>query len=501
MITIYHDHEDGTILLGSHRGDGVYDIAHKHGFRASRQVGVYLPGSRDRDARRHRIDACAEELRANGFAVDVTIDDQWRPAAVREAARDERADERADRLDTAAVASARRSEAARATSDRIFAAVNGEPPKPDHYNYRRDMATRQKGWAADERASDQSARAVTLSQRADAVRAHANAKDDPRAIMRRVERLKADKRAAERELAEALRAGCAQSYLDRCQRTVDRLAEDIGCQEAKLAEREAAGEFVAWSPDNLAKGDLVRVESYGWFRIARVNRKSVSLDHRDYPTKATWDQVRGRRRDGWQIDAPNATPWPVSTAKAVTRWQSLETEATRDSGDPTIPARVRAAIRLVHGLALDAADAEVAAFRPTGSEPEHVQTRRRLMVAYTGVYDRLTAGESAEDLQLSVETDPVEPLWRMPSGEPDDVRCDRVKPGDVVKGMWDNERGGRVLRDGFCGPVASVSEVRSMDYREWVTITLADGTSCDFRAGWWLAVYPAPTPALAGAPT
>ncbi|WP_369076939.1 hypothetical protein [Paractinoplanes toevensis] len=36
----------------------------QHGFRASREAGLYIRGSRDHDAQRARIDAAAKALRA-----------------------------------------------------------------------------------------------------------------------------------------------------------------------------------------------------------------------------------------------------------------------------------------------------------------------------------------------------------------------------------------------------------------------------------------------------
>jgi uncharacterized protein (UPF0335 family) len=492
LITISHDHADGTVLIGSRKGDGVYDIARRHGFRHSRQAGIYLPGSRDRDPRRHIIEACAESLRGNGFEVNVLIDDTWRPAAVREAAREQRADERFERLDGAATAAASRRDSYQAAGDRVFAGIGGEPMKPDHYNYRRDLATREKGWASLERASDAGKQAVQLSRRAEAVRDHAAAKEDPRAIMRRVERLETEKRGVERELADAVKVGSAQSYLDRCRRNIDRLAEDIAHQKSKLAAHADSGEFIAWSPDNLVAGDRVKVRFHGWFPVKRVNRRSVSLDSHAYPTNAKFDQILGRRRGQWQVDTPNGRAWLVKTAQAVAKWQGLERQSTSDSCDPGVGDRVRAAIRLVHGLDLDAADAQVTAFRPTGSDDAAVDARRRLMTAYVTVYDRLTAGETVGHVQGCLEPDIAEPLWHMPTGEPQDVRVDRVKPGDVVKGVWDNSYQGRVLRSAFCGPVASVSQVRSVDHRDWVTVTLADGTSRDFRTSLWFAAFPFP---------
>jgi hypothetical protein len=101
MIVISHDPVEGTILSGSRKGDGVWEIVRQHGFRSSREIGLYIRGSRDRDAQTWRIEAAATALRAAGFEVTVEIDDQWRPAADREAAYTDRADERAPGSTTA----------------------------------------------------------------------------------------------------------------------------------------------------------------------------------------------------------------------------------------------------------------------------------------------------------------------------------------------------------------------------------------------------------------
>src|SRR5690625_2853148 len=114
MITIRHTHADGTVLSGSTPGDGVWEIVREHGFRYARSVGIYIRGSRDRDANRVLIDAAAQALRAAGYEVDVVVDDTWRPAADREADRQARAGQRVQRLTGRAQKAAARGEAARA---------------------------------------------------------------------------------------------------------------------------------------------------------------------------------------------------------------------------------------------------------------------------------------------------------------------------------------------------------------------------------------------------
>ncbi|MGC5412048.1 DUF3560 domain-containing protein, partial [Streptomyces sp. DT225] len=58
-IKITHNREEGTLLNGSRKGDGVYEIVRTHGFRYSRNVGIYISRSQDREAQHWRINGAA----------------------------------------------------------------------------------------------------------------------------------------------------------------------------------------------------------------------------------------------------------------------------------------------------------------------------------------------------------------------------------------------------------------------------------------------------------
>jgi hypothetical protein len=80
-ITITHTHEAGTLVEGSRRGDGVYEVLHAlHGhWRPFRSLGCLgLLNTRDRAAKRWMIDGAAEALRKAGHVVTVEIDDSQR---------------------------------------------------------------------------------------------------------------------------------------------------------------------------------------------------------------------------------------------------------------------------------------------------------------------------------------------------------------------------------------------------------------------------------------
>jgi hypothetical protein len=495
LITISHSHADGTNLSGSRKGDGVFDIVRHHGFRSSPDVGLYIRGTRDRDAPRHQIDAAAEALRQAGFEVTVDIDDQWRPAAVREAAAAERTDERADIYHQHADSAAGRRDAREAAAHQILDGIPaGQPPMPDHHSYQADRNRRDRALAHHDAARDENRTAAFYADKAAGVTAHADAKDNPRAIMRRIETLQASLRGWQRELAEAEQAGTSDSYQQRCRREITRLDEDITHQQEKLAARADSGEFVAWSPQNLAKGDVVRGE-FGWYLVTRVSKKSVSLDNgKDWPQRLTYDKIYGRRRDGLQLDKPNGRPWPQQLAEQVARWFAIERGAANPGYDDVRQRQARHvgyARRLVHGLDLTATDRQVQAFSPGGDGPAAVDRRRRLRAAYLAVFDRLEAGEPVPDIAAGLTPQRDGAAWVMPDGDPVDRKPRQLAPGDIIAGIWDTGHQGRTLWPHFCGPVAQVSVPVAHSGREWVTVTLTDGSDKEMTTSRWLAVHPA----------
>ena len=109
-ITITHTNEDGTLVVGTERGDGSRDALRAARFRWSRSLGMwFMPQSRGRAARRARIDQLAGGLRDAGFDVEVQIE-EYHPAAAFEAlqgAATERSDRLAERAEERSVAVAR----------------------------------------------------------------------------------------------------------------------------------------------------------------------------------------------------------------------------------------------------------------------------------------------------------------------------------------------------------------------------------------------------------
>jgi hypothetical protein len=466
-LLITHDHESGTTLDGSRRGDGVWEIVKAHRFECRRGV-IFIRHSRDRFADLRTIDNAAKALRAAGHTVTVEIDDVWRPAAVREEARAERASARAERLSDRAVRQYGEANSRREASRRIGDMMPfGEPIKIGHHSeraHRRAFERMETNTRASIAAWDY---AQHLDNRAAGAEANEAAKHGPRAIMRRIERIEAEGRQWARSLAEAIE-GSAAGYARRAMLEAEKIAEDIAYQRAKLGDMAAAGAFVAWSRESVQRGDLVKVGGR-WCEVARVNQKGVSVYARfewsgsDRAQPVTWDGIFGRRRDGLQWDAPNAEPRTIEEASRVARWRNLVSVAACTSYDRNNEEEERQrrntarARRLVLGLNYDATPQEVEAY----GEPADEQGKRARALACLAVFERLEAGEHLADVARSLEPigDTV-PVWTMPAAAPVEVRARDLVPGDIVAGVYDDFFGKRRLVRSIVGPVTAPTTER-----------------------------------------
>lgn len=495
-LTISHDHENGTTLDGGAKGDGTLEIAQRFRFQWRRFAGVHIPHSRDNFADLVSIGKLAAALREAGHTVAVEIDDVWRPAAEREGARAERAEARTERLGERAGRQFAEADTRRLAARRVADGMPfGEPVKIGHHSERAHRAAFDRIERNDRASYAARDYAQHLANRADGAARNEAAKHNPRAITRRVETLKTDRRAWLRRLADTDKG--TTGYARTCRLHLERISEDIAYQMAKLGDLAAAGAFVAWSAETLKRDDVVNVGG-SWRTVARINRKGVSVrglydwHDGDTITPVTWDQIHGRRRDGMQLDTPNGAPWPIADAVRVERWASLVSRyETCTSYDNTAEERAKRAHvafarRIVLGLRPRASAQEVAAY----GEPADVAGQRARALATLAIFERLDAGESTPEVRATVTpiADTV-PAWTMPAGEPVDVLPADLVPGDIVAGVVDGFSTMRTLSTSVVGPVQSVP--RKEDRREsgdWFHVTI-NGEACELRSHRWLKVH------------
>ena len=318
MITITHTHADGTLIEGSRKGDGVYDILRGlrdnwRYFPSIRQIG--LGQSRDKAADTYKIKRAAEALRAAGHEVTVAVDEsQRRSVAEIEADRAERAAARAGRLGERAE---RRGEQAQADYDRARQMAEaipfGQPMMPDHYSYGRDRRYRDRIHTTFGRAFAGMDEARELERRAGAAEANQSYRESIPVTLRRIEKLDAEQRLIQRRLdgtehpevyrdeeTGKLRARLTPAtgaYRERLTVHMADIAEQLTYWHEHVKQAEADGVKV-WGPGDFTKGDFVRTR-WEWAEVTRVNPKSVSI---------AWD-MNSRAEVIRASDAAGRRPW------------------------------------------------------------------------------------------------------------------------------------------------------------------------------------------------
>lgn len=274
-ITISHTREGGTLLDGSSKGDGVYEIVQQHGFRYGRRVGIYIRGSRDKEAQHWRINGAAEALRAAGHEVEIEIDeDDDRSFAEIEAAREGRAEERVERFSNRAGRAAAASDARRGAAHDISRRFEGgQPILAGHHSERSARRDRDRMHDNMRKSIEEDKRAGYWANRAEAADSHKQRRNDPYRTLRRLEKLRADLRQHERYHAEAAEKG--YDSVDRHARRIRDLTKEIEHWE-QVVEKAKADGVKDWGPDDFAAGDYALCFG-SWYQVHRVNPKTLSI--------------------------------------------------------------------------------------------------------------------------------------------------------------------------------------------------------------------------------
>ncbi|MEV6565892.1 ParB/RepB/Spo0J family partition protein [Streptomyces kronopolitis] len=276
-ITISHTRADGTLITDSVKGDGVWEIVRNHGFRSFRSIGALgIPRSQDKEADTCRIDAAQAALEAAGHEVTQEIDeDTRRTFAEAEAAREEGAEERAERFRDRAGRAVASADARRATADQISKRFEfGQPILVGHHSEgraRRDAARIDTNMRKSFEDRD---RAGYWSDRTRAAENYAKHRKDPYRTLRRLKRLRADLRVQERHHAQAVEKG--YDSVDRHARLILDLTEEITHWEKIVQQAKDEGVKI-WEPADFAPGDFVLYSGLSWYQVARVNPQTLSI--------------------------------------------------------------------------------------------------------------------------------------------------------------------------------------------------------------------------------
>ncbi|MFJ9188741.1 DUF3560 domain-containing protein [Streptomyces anulatus] len=282
MITIRHTRSEGTLIEGSSKGDGVYEIVRPHGFRyfpSIEQIGI--PGSRDRTARKGKIKGAATALREAGFEVaTITTEDDRRPVEEVEAERNKRSEARsahyAEQADRAQASSDHLDEQAR---QRRAAVPPGQPTMPGHHSYKADIRSRSRTHRMEGKAIEEGRRAAYLAGKAQAAESYQQHRNDPAVTLRRIAGLETQLRRIHKWLKGQSAGGCKRSLspesVAEMRREEEETAEQLTYWRTVVAQAEADG-FTVYGPSHFGKGDYAQIDGR-WYEVLRVNTKSLTV--------------------------------------------------------------------------------------------------------------------------------------------------------------------------------------------------------------------------------
>jgi len=324
-ITITHTRAEGTLLTGSSKGDGVYDVLRtlRTSWKPSRSLGcIFLGQSRDKAAKTWRINQAADALRNAGHTVTVEIDDtEARSFAEAEAERYERAERRADYHEEHAGKAAAASDAAWQAEHRILDNIPlGQPILVGHHSERRHRRDLDRAESLRRRGMAESERSEYHSDRAEAADRYQAGRENIPTTLRRIEKLEADERRIRAGLVgrpeyyqdDAGDWKCrlvkpSDGYRVRLESELAAVREQLTYWREHVAKAQANGVKV-WSRADFIKGDYVLFHGT-YYAVLRVNAKSVTIPamindgpivHKD-GNRCTWTdtvpyhKVKGRK--------------------------------------------------------------------------------------------------------------------------------------------------------------------------------------------------------------
>ncbi|MGB6245180.1 DUF3560 domain-containing protein [Gordonia sp. (in: high G+C Gram-positive bacteria)] len=294
-ITISHTPADGTLVDGTERGDGTNTVLKAQGFKWFRTIGQWgIPNTRDRQPDDWKINRAAQALREAGHTVEVDIDRTHRDTATVEADKVQRAQDRAAALAAKADRKHAAAAAAEAALQRADNALppGGEPIKIGHHSENRHRRAIDKARAALGK-SVQADRDAAAADRSAAIAARAtDSRTHPRTVANRIDKLEAEQRADRRALDGHTRtiavtpngqrhvetfAAATGDYRDVLTARIAQRADQLDYWRTIRKEQIDTGQAANHGPDTIAKGDAIRTR-YGWYKVVRVNKKTVSVD-------------------------------------------------------------------------------------------------------------------------------------------------------------------------------------------------------------------------------
>ena len=370
-LVIKHTHQDGTLIYGSAKGDGVYDALRNAGM--TRGGWKYMPSikmigirqSRDQLAKRWLISEAARVLRAAGFTVAIAIDDTPRDVAQVKADRAERLDDRYEALTAKAAKNAAEGEGRRARADQIAQRFEGgQPILAGHHSERGARADAKRIDQHDRAAREAFGRAERASAAAAVVGAADAYRERPPVIIRRIDHLEAELRQTMHRIngtrpANDWRGAYGPAPMPATGERLEALnarkaflEHQIAADREALAAHEASG-YTRLTRETVHKGDSVTWSTRPGqsATVTRVNPKTVTLDRASYPRTLPYEEIRSVEcpHDGTEtkVTAPRRPARPKREPVTVTRPPERETPLTVDASAEFFPTPAAVVERMI----------------------------------------------------------------------------------------------------------------------------------------------------------
>lgn len=305
-LRITHTAEEGTLLEGTSRGDGSYEVMREvkqvvgH-WKWARSLGQWcVHCSRDRQPKQYLIDYAAKRLRAADFEVELDIDRTPRATEIAEAARAGRQEDRVAALQDKASRKTDRAVAAEAAHQRAVQSLppGGEPIKIGHHSERRHRKAIEKAWTAWGKSVHADRDAARAHERAQTAARTTERRYSPLTVANRIDRLEAEQRGDQRLLdghtrvvarvdgkvlhSETTTAATAE-YRERVIDRMTQRSKDIAYWQRIRQQQIADGLTTGFGPDDFTVGDFVRLGGTIWRQVSRVNKKSLSVVNLSMP--------------------------------------------------------------------------------------------------------------------------------------------------------------------------------------------------------------------------
>lgn len=288
LITLRHTPAEGTLVEGSRRGDGVWEVLKdlrsrgQGNWKWSREIGLYLGQSRDKAAQMWKIEAAANALRDAGFEVGFEVDDTARRSfADAEQERYERAEDRAGRFGEYADNAAGRSHAAWQRSHQISERFwMGQPILVGHHSERGARRDQQRMDDTMRRSIAEDDKAGYWADRAAAAEKYQDRRESVPRTLRRIEKLEAEARDIRRRLEGSgdevygTDKPATGGYRRRLLTRAISLADELAYWREHIKQQEAEGVKI-WGPADFKVGDYV-FDGH-WCQVERVNPKTLSV--------------------------------------------------------------------------------------------------------------------------------------------------------------------------------------------------------------------------------